>query len=524
MTSDGPTLNPEPNASIAAYADELWQAHRRLAQGTPAEWRAVLERGLKEAYRLRDFVGLALIVQAVVGVLDAEGRFDAAATEIDYAESLGGNEPNALAMLAAMRAYFLAVTGDIPAALGAVAQAEEAATRADLNFALAKARASCAVVRCVALIADSDRLKTLMGMGPENLRDADGLFLMTHYIPYLFALGERAQAHRWIRTLRLEADAADHRYRLDDAAVFEAAEDAIEHPLSRGGSAHLSRSNWLARWRHQALRYRSTLLRRDFPAAEQELATLLRRQYRAGKAALDIGGFEAYLRAQVEAGTTSLVVPLPSSVHLLNLGSTLAAGEAVALAGSSCSAASWGDWLDTSLPTSIRTALEWPVSRARIRALLAFRSGDLRTARSAFEESLEWCRAAGYSVELATTKVQFAELLRRHGSPRTERLSDEMRREGWSELRTAGIDAAPVAYAAVEAESVPRGQLLDPRLTARELEVLSLLARGQSYRQIADVLGVRWPTVQTLAHRCYRKLGVSGKVKATEVARDHGLI
>jgi DNA-binding NarL/FixJ family response regulator len=54
--------------------------------------------------------------------------------------------------------------------------------------------------------------------------------------------------------------------------------------------------------------------------------------------------------------------------------------------------------------------------------------------------------------------------------------------------------------------------------------VLSLLARGQSYRQIADVLGVRWPTVQTLAHRCYRKLGVSGKVKATEVARDHGLI
>jgi DNA-binding NarL/FixJ family response regulator len=99
-----------------------------------------------------------------------------------------------------------------------------------------------------------------------------------------------------------------------------------------------------------------------------------------------------------------------------------------------------------------------------------------------------------------------------------------MRREGWSELRTAGIDAAPVAYAAVEAGSVPKGQLLDPRLTARELDVLSLLARGQSYRQIADDLGVRWPTVQTLAHRCYKKLGVSGKVKATEVARDHGLI
>lgn len=53
----------------------------------------------------------------------------------------------------------------------------------------------------------------------------------------------------------------------------------------------------------------------------------------------------------------------------------------------------------------------------------------------------------------------------------------------------------------------PRG-LGNPRLTARESEVLSLLAQGCTYSRIGDLLGVSLHTVTTHIKSIYRKLGV----------------
>ncbi len=51
-------------------------------------------------------------------------------------------------------------------------------------------------------------------------------------------------------------------------------------------------------------------------------------------------------------------------------------------------------------------------------------------------------------------------------------------------------------------------------LTARETEVLSLIARGTSYQQCADQLGIGLGTVQTHVKAVYRKLDIGNKAEA----------
>jgi DNA-binding NarL/FixJ family response regulator len=60
-------------------------------------------------------------------------------------------------------------------------------------------------------------------------------------------------------------------------------------------------------------------------------------------------------------------------------------------------------------------------------------------------------------------------------------------------------------------------------LTAREIEVLRLLAHGLTYAQIADKLVVSRRTVNTHAASIYSKLGVTSRAAATRFAIDQHL-
>ncbi len=61
-------------------------------------------------------------------------------------------------------------------------------------------------------------------------------------------------------------------------------------------------------------------------------------------------------------------------------------------------------------------------------------------------------------------------------------------------------------------------------LTAREVEVLALLARGHSNRQIAQRLVVSPKTAANHVEHIYSKLGVSSRAAATLYATQHGLL
>ncbi|MDH7973129.1 LuxR C-terminal-related transcriptional regulator [Sphingomonas sp. AR_OL41] len=61
-------------------------------------------------------------------------------------------------------------------------------------------------------------------------------------------------------------------------------------------------------------------------------------------------------------------------------------------------------------------------------------------------------------------------------------------------------------------------------LTARECEILDLLASGRSNKELARTLGISPNTVKTHVARVYEKLGVDRRIRAIEKARRLAMI
>lgn len=76
----------------------------------------------------------------------------------------------------------------------------------------------------------------------------------------------------------------------------------------------------------------------------------------------------------------------------------------------------------------------------------------------------------------------------------------------------AGRPAAPDRRKAERAVSTPNGQRL---LSAREREVLRLVAAGRTNREIAEATGVSIDRVRACVRSAFRKLGVRNRVEAT---------
>jgi DNA-binding NarL/FixJ family response regulator len=63
----------------------------------------------------------------------------------------------------------------------------------------------------------------------------------------------------------------------------------------------------------------------------------------------------------------------------------------------------------------------------------------------------------------------------------------------------------------------------DVKLTAAEVEVLKLLTKGLSNRELANELGVSVRTISTHVRHILDKLGAQNRVQAALYAREHGL-
>jgi DNA-binding NarL/FixJ family response regulator len=61
-------------------------------------------------------------------------------------------------------------------------------------------------------------------------------------------------------------------------------------------------------------------------------------------------------------------------------------------------------------------------------------------------------------------------------------------------------------------------------LTGREVEVLRLIARGRSNREVAELLFISPTTVGRHIENLYRKIGVSSRAAAAVFAMEHRLL
>jgi DNA-binding NarL/FixJ family response regulator len=98
-------------------------------------------------------------------------------------------------------------------------------------------------------------------------------------------------------------------------------------------------------------------------------------------------------------------------------------------------------------------------------------------------------------------------------------------RELRAEVRAGRLDGAAAAavlgaagHRAAARRSWPAG------LTAREVEVLGLMARGWSNKQVAQRLVVTPKTVSNHVEHIYGKIGVSSRAAATLFATQQGLL
>jgi len=70
-----------------------------------------------------------------------------------------------------------------------------------------------------------------------------------------------------------------------------------------------------------------------------------------------------------------------------------------------------------------------------------------------------------------------------------------------------------------------RGAPLDhERLTPRESEVLTYLSKGFTIKEIANLMGIKWFTVNDHIKSIYKKLNVSSRAEAAVLASKHGLV
>lgn len=103
--------------------------------------------------------------------------------------------------------------------------------------------------------------------------------------------------------------------------------------------------------------------------------------------------------------------------------------------------------------------------------------------------------------------------------------ADQAAAEVISEVRAGHLDSDATAAILAAAGHQPTKRRKWPAgLTTREVEILRLVARGQSNRQIATTLTISPKTAGTHVEHIYTKLGVTNRAVASLFAAKHGLI
>ncbi|HEX2173772.1 MAG TPA: LuxR C-terminal-related transcriptional regulator, partial [Dehalococcoidia bacterium] len=164
-------------------------------------------------------------------------------------------------------------------------------------------------------------------------------------------------------------------------------------------------------------------------------------------------------------------------------------------------------------------------STTRYLGLLAQTSGETARARAHFEDALASHAEMGARLWLIHAQIDLAHLLVGAGGPADldrARLLFEEAREAARDLGL--VELTGRASRGVAEVHERAGEGYPDGLTAREVEVLRLIAAGQTNKEIARELAVRVPTIDRHVANIYTKIGARGRAEAATYALRRGLV
>jgi DNA-binding CsgD family transcriptional regulator len=148
---------------------------------------------------------------------------------------------------------------------------------------------------------------------------------------------------------------------------------------------------------------------------------------------------------------------------------------------------------------------------------VALAEGDARAALASARHAWQTWQDLGAPYDAARARVLIAQACAELGDADTAALELDAARDAFVRL-----GAAP-DLAKLDALTRKRGRG-DHGLTSREVEVLRLIARGRSNREIATALVISERTVARHVQNIFAKLGVSSRASASVFAAEHDLL
>jgi DNA-binding CsgD family transcriptional regulator/tetratricopeptide (TPR) repeat protein len=177
-------------------------------------------------------------------------------------------------------------------------------------------------------------------------------------------------------------------------------------------------------------------------------------------------------------------------------------------------------------PEAVAWVARVDAEHARVRWLTGSEAPELDDLVEAWRRTVARFEAFGHRFEVARSQARLSAVLRAGGQPaeadalaalataEARRLqADPLLRE----LRSGGAPAG-------RADPAVPGSRRDEALTAREQEVLALVAQGRSNREIAGQLFISAKTVSVHVSNMLAKLGAAGRTEAVAVARRRGYL
>jgi ATP/maltotriose-dependent transcriptional regulator MalT len=153
---------------------------------------------------------------------------------------------------------------------------------------------------------------------------------------------------------------------------------------------------------------------------------------------------------------------------------------------------------------------------AEMRGAIALTAGDASGALGELRRAFQAWQELEAPYEAARTRLLVSRACREVGDDDAFTLELQAARETFEQLGAAGDVAAVDALTGAQAP--PYG------LSSRELEVLRLLARGRSNREIASELVISQHTVARHVQNIFRKLDVGSRSAAGAFAHQHDLV